>query len=153
MELSLTMIIMEIPLFDAFTTDEQEIIEPYLICRKVPLGSVIYKQGEHGNSVCFVVDGELDVIKHSKEGKGVKVARLRSGQSVGEMSLIDGYTRSASVRAHTNASVLILKRDNFNELLEKHSQIGIKMLKGLAKMLSTNLRKSSDKLARLMISS
>ena len=151
MSLSLNMIIMEVPLFDELSPEEQTLIEPYLVCRRVKAGSTIYRQGEHGNSICFVVEGELDVIKEMDNGQKARVATLRKGQAVGEMAIIDGYTRSATICARHNAAVLILKRSDFNRLVDEHPQLGIKILKGLARMLSANLRSSSNTLSELLV--
>jgi CRP-like cAMP-binding protein len=51
----------------------------------------------------------------------------------------------------TKSTLLILTRKDFEKLLEQHPQIGIKILKGLAKLLSMNLRKTSSLLADHML--
>lgn len=151
MKNSLAMEIADVPLFDALGFDELAVVEPYLLFREFKAGASIYKQGEHGSSVCFVVEGELDVIRLDGPGKEVKVATLGKGQAVGEMAIIDGLTRSASIRAGSAGSILILKRDDFNRIVDDHPQIGIKILKGLARMLSSNLRETSEVVTKMMM--
>jgi CRP-like cAMP-binding protein len=140
--------ISEIPLFDTLNHDETQEMEKRLILKDVEEGAVIYKQGSSGRSVCFVVDGELAVIKRADDGD-VKIATVEKGDSVGEVAIIDGLTRSADVLASTDATVLILKHDEFEKLVEEHPTIGVKVLKSLAKSLSHTLRDRSDDLARL----
>ena len=152
MELSLLLVIADVPLFDDLSHDELTVIETYLQHREFKPGATIYNQGEHGNSVCFVVDGDMDVLKLDGPGKEVKVAVLTKGQAVGEMAIIDGLTRSATIRARSSGSVLILKRNDFNRIVNDHPDIGIKILKGLARMLSANLRQTSDTFSKMMMS-
>lgn len=152
MEQSLSLVIADVPLFDNLNHDELVVIETYLHHRKFKPGATIYNQGEHGSSVCFVVDGEMDVLKLDGPDKEVKVAVLTKGQAVGEMAIIDGLTRSATIRARSSGSVLILKRDDFNRIVNDHPDIGIKILKGLARMLSANLRQTSDAFSKMMMS-
>jgi CRP-like cAMP-binding protein len=66
------------------------------------------------------------------------------------MALIDKLTRSASIRACTSSSLIVLTRKGFDMILKLHPEIGIKILKGIASLLSINLRKTSDKLAEFM---
>ena len=149
MQVSKSFLISEIPLFDSLNFDETQEIEKRLILKQVDKGAIIYKQGSPGRSVCFVVKGELSVIKRADDGD-VSIATVRKGESVGEIAIIDGLTRSADVLALTEATVLILKQDVFDKLVEEHPQIGVKMLKSLAKSLSMTLRDRSEVLARLM---
>ncbi len=138
------MVAMEVPLFDTLTPEELDLIEKFMAVRSVERGATIFVQGDHGTSVCFVIEGELDVIKRDSTGQEVCIAALTKGQSVGEMAIIDGFTRSANIRARTKGSLIILKRKDFDQIVSQHPQIGIKMLKGLARMLSAKLRETSD---------
>ena len=151
MEESLTLQISGIPLFDDLTVEETDTLEQYLIIKTVPKGSIVYKEGSHGSSVCFVVDGELGIYK-TRAGKETEISALSKGESVGEMAIIDGLTRSATVKANTDTTALILKRADFDKLINDNPTIGIKILKGLARLLSINLRKTSDAFTQAMLS-
>ncbi len=149
MQLSKSFLISEMALFDSLNVDEVQEIQKWLIFKKLDQGTVIYKQGSSGRSVCFVVDGELNVIKRADEGDAT-IAKIGKGESVGEMAIIDGLTRSADVVAATEAQVLILKRDDFDKLVAEQPEIGVKILRSLARALSMTLRDRSETLARLM---
>ncbi len=149
MQVSKSFLMSEIPLFDSLNYEEIQEIEKRLILKDLEKGALIYKQGSAGRSVCFVVEGELSVIKRADDGD-VTIATVGKGDSVGEIALIDGLTRSADVLAVTEASVLILKQDDFDNLVEEQPAIGVKVLKSLAKSLSRTLRDRSEVLARLM---
>jgi CRP-like cAMP-binding protein len=149
MHLPKSFLISEMPLFDALNVDDVDQLEKYLVLKQLEPGSVVYKQGTTGRSVCFVVEGELSVVR-DENGDKVTIGNIKRGESVGEMSLIDGLTRSASVIANSETQVLLLKQEDFEKLLKDHPQIGIKILKSLAKALSMTLRERSETLARLM---
>ncbi len=96
-----------------------------------------------------MASGELEIVK-TLEGQEVKISIISEGDSLREMALIDGLTHSATVRACRASTILILRRDDFNTLLSAHPAVGIKILKGIARLLSLNLRKASAQLTTFM---
>lgn len=139
-----------VPIFSALTPDELQSVEKYMFFSKVEPNEFVFREGEKGDYVCFVADGALDVIKFNHNAQPVVIATLAKGGSIGEMALIDKLTRSASVRARAPSSLIVLTRKGFDLILKLHPDIGIKILKGIALLLSINLRKTSDKLAEFM---
>lgn len=139
-----------IPIFAGLNAQELQTIEKYMFFNKVEPGEYVFKEGEKGDYVCFVASGALDVIKLNQNAQPVVIATLAKGGSIGEMALIDKLTRSASIRACTAGSLIVLTRKGFEMILKLHPEIGIKILKGVASLLSINLRKTSDKLAEFM---
>lgn len=139
-----------IPIFSGLNEQELQTIEKYMFFNKVEPGEFVFKEGEKGDYVCFVAAGALDVIKFNQHAQPVVITTLAKGGSIGEMALIDKLTRSASIRACTPTSLIVLTRKGFEMILKLHPDIGIKILKGVASLLSINLRKTSDKLAEFM---
>jgi CRP-like cAMP-binding protein len=150
MQLPVNFMLAEIRLFDALDTQERNELGEWLTYKELKRGSVIYRQGSLGRSVCFVVDGELDVIHRSDVGDA-KIATLSKGEAVGELGLIDGLTRSADVIASSDAAVLILSRKEFDKMVAEKPIIGFKVLQQLAKAMSKTLRDRSETLAQLRI--
>jgi CRP/FNR family cyclic AMP-dependent transcriptional regulator len=74
---------------------------------KWKLGEFVFKEGEKGDYVCFVMHGALDVIKLNQHAQPVVITTLAKGSSIGEMALIDKLTRSASVRACTTSGLIV----------------------------------------------
>jgi CRP-like cAMP-binding protein len=150
MKLPINFLISAMPLFNALDATESKEVEKRLVQKDLEPNTVIYKQGTKGLSVCFVVDGELSIIKRG-EGGDATIGCVEKGQSVGEMAIIDGMTRSADVVAASFATVLILKRADFESLVAEHPEIGVKVLTSLAKVLSRTIRDRSIDVARLML--
>lgn len=139
------------PLFDGLKTNEIENIAKHLSSIELSKDEILVKEGEEGNCVCFVVEGTLDVIKQSLTGESVIITALHRGRSIGEMSIIDDFPRSATVKARTQVKLVILTREGFDLLLEENPQVGIKILKKISRLLSLNLRKTSSRLADYML--
>lgn len=63
------------------------------------------------------------------------------------MSIINNFPRSSTVTAGSKTRLAIFERAAFDEILEQHVDIGVNFLKGLADLLSVNLKKASSRLA------
>ncbi|CAN2039635.1 Cyclic nucleotide-binding domain-containing protein [Candidatus Magnetomoraceae bacterium gMMP-15] len=142
-----------IPIFDSFSFDDLSTILKYM--RYVHLNSeqYVFKEGEKGEYMFFVVDGKLDVLKKSaSENNYARITILTKGASLGEMSIIDNYPRSAAVKARTESILITLSQDGFDFILEKYPRLGIMILKAISRMLSLRLRRTSSRLADYMLS-
>jgi len=139
---------MQMPVFGRINGEELKVVARQMSVMALEEGDILFKESEKGSFICFISEGELDVIKTSETTEeDVILATLNKGQSIGEMSIIDNYPRSATVKAKTKALLYILSKSAFDMILERHPRIGIKLLKGISKMLSENLRETSRRLA------
>ncbi len=143
--------LINIPIFDRLNAEELKIIAKYINLIEVSPGEIVFKEGDRGDYVCFVVDGTMDVLKKSETAESVVISTLPKGRSIGDMAVIDDYPRSATVKARTKATLAMLSQEKFNYILAEHSSIGVKILKGIARLLSLNLRKTSGRLADYML--
>ncbi|WP_027357792.1 cyclic nucleotide-binding domain-containing protein [Desulforegula conservatrix] len=143
-------LLIEIQLFQELTPKELEIISKYMTFFEINEGEALFREGDTGDFMCFVVKGSVDILKESASGRTVVIANLGRGRSIGEMAIIDKTPRSATVKAKTFTTLLVLSRKGFDTIVEKHPGIGIKILKGLARLLSLNMRATSSKLADYM---
>ncbi len=143
--------LVDIPMFDDLHAHELNTVAKYTNYIEVNAGDYVFKEGDKGEYVCFVVNGSLDVLKMNETGAKVIIATLPKGSSIGEMSIIDEYPRSATVRARTKATFITLTRKGFDSILKEHKNIGIKIMKGISRKLSLNLRQTSSRLADYML--
>jgi CRP/FNR family transcriptional regulator, cyclic AMP receptor protein len=136
------------PIFDRMNTEELKVVARHMSIIELASGDILFRESDKGNFVCFIVQGELDVIKKaSADGHEATLARLKVGQSIGEMSIVDNAPRSATAQACTQTLLYTLSKSAFDHILERHTKIGAKMLKGIARLLSANLRETSRRLA------
>jgi len=141
-----------IPLFSRMNAEEVKLVARHMNVIELQPGEVLFEEADRGNFMCFIAHGSLDVIKQSaNSGKEIVITSLRKGQSIGEMSVIESLPRSATIKARDNAKLFILSQAAFDLILNRHANIGIKLLKGVAILLSNNLRKTSSRLADYML--
>ncbi len=139
-----------VAIFSYLSQTDLQVIEKYMFFNTINPGEFVFKEGEKGDYVCFVIHGTLEVIKINSNDQPVVLTHLNKGASIGEMALIDRLTRSASVRASVPTGLVVLTRKGFEMILRLHPEIGINILKGVASLLSLNLRKTSEQLAQFM---
>ena len=144
-------LILHIPIFSRLKGKELRSIEQCMKILEVIPGEIVFKEGEKGDYVCFVVEGSLDVLKKTESGESIVISTLSKGRSIGEMAIIDDLPRSATVKAKDKSTLLTLSRESFDYILAKQPDIGVKILKGLASLLCMNLRKTSNRLAEYML--
>ena len=99
--------------------------------------SVIFKEGDAGDSMFIVFEGIVSIKKGSKE-----IAELKKGASLGEMALLDNETRSADAIAKEDSVLLKINQDVFYELMESNADI----MKQIIKLLTSRIRKANVKL-------
>ena len=135
-----------IPLFDELTRDELSIIVDYMNLFEFDAGQTLFQEGDTGDYVCFVAEGIVDVMKKSITGSDVVISTLGKGSAIGEMAVIDKTPRSATVVARKKTQLVVLGQNGFKLILDKQPKIGNKILIGVARRLSTNLRRTTNQL-------
>ena len=103
----------KIPLFGRLTQRQLNAVAKHVDEVQLRKGAVLAKQGAQGLEAIIIVDGRARV-----EGDGRTLAELGPGDVVGEMSVIDGKPRSATVIAETPMNLLVLHRRDFMSVLE-----------------------------------
>jgi CRP-like cAMP-binding protein len=140
-------LILTLPLFDAFKSDELDILARHMNFAEILRGDHLFVEGDKGDFMCFVVRGLLDVLKKTSTGDYRVVARLGKGNTIGEMSIIDKSPRSATVVARQASVVIILTKKGFDILTEHYPIVGVTLLKKIMRLLSLNMRLTTSKLA------
>jgi serine phosphatase RsbU (regulator of sigma subunit) len=132
-------ILQRIPLFASLPADEIAHVGRALIERHYEAGAVLFREGDAGDCLCLIMEGQIEVVKALGTPDERVIAARGAGDYVGEMSLIqlDGR-RSASVRAKGNLHTLEMTRAEFDALLHRQPQ----MAYGMARVLSQHLNEA-----------
>ncbi len=141
-------LLQSVALFWDLKKEELGYISEKMVSRKYESGNYIFLEESDGEQCFFVVKGSVKVTRLSKEGREVILAMLNQGDFFGEMSLLDGESRSANVIALEKTEVLTLNRKDFLIVLHEYPKIAIQLLKELA----SRLRKSDRHIASLSLS-
>ena len=139
-----------LPLFDTFNFEDLDVLAKHMSYVHLKKGEFLFTEGDKGNFMGFVVHGVLEVLKRNENGEDVIIARLTRGNSIGEMSLIDKSTRSATVVCVQPATMITLTDKGFDILTAKAPHLAIKLIQKTARLLSLNMRRTSSKLADLL---
>ena len=107
-----------VPLFSGFDEDELGRVAEISKIVEVPVGTVITRVGDAGDSFFVIIDGMAGV--RTPVGSGNE---LRPGDFFGEMSLLDGEPRSATIVAATDLRLLSVDRSHFWQLLEANPEL------------------------------
>lgn len=107
-------------------------------------GEALFKEGDPGGKIYLVASGSVEVLKQRSQNSGqVVIARFERGSVIGEMSLVDGLPRSATVVATVLTKVYTLSKESFEFMTTSRKDLAIKTLLGVAKLLSLRLRNTS----------
>ncbi|MBN1983681.1 MAG: Crp/Fnr family transcriptional regulator [Chitinivibrionales bacterium] len=97
--------------------------------------TIVYEDDHENNNFFIIVSGKVNVSVITQEGKQAILATLQRGDFFGEMTLLDGEPRSASVIAASDGEMLILYRKSFMDILHNYPKITIQMLVTLSRRL------------------
>jgi CRP-like cAMP-binding protein len=122
--------IRSVPLFSDFGDKELQRVAAIAKEVEFPAGKVIAKQGETGVGFHMIVDGEATVSV-----EGIEHAKLGPGSYFGEISLIDGGPRSATVTAATDLKTVSVTSWDFNVLLDQFPELSRQLLIQLCRRL------------------
>ena len=103
-------------------------------------GERIYDQGSAGNVLYLIESGEVRVLKEV-DGTSIPLATLGAGDFFGEMALLSGSPRSATIEAVSDVDLWVLNKGDFEDLLLRYPSLTINLSRGISRRLSeTDLR-------------
>jgi CRP-like cAMP-binding protein len=119
-----------VALFSACTRKELELIDGATTELRFPAGEPLARQGENGHEFMVIVEGTARV-----EIGGHTIATIGSGDFFGEIALLDGGPRTATVVAETDVVAEVIGQREFTGLVEDSPHLAKKLLVGLARRL------------------
>jgi CRP-like cAMP-binding protein len=123
----LTTLFAEIPLFARCTKRSLATIARHVETVTVEAGKTIVKEGAAGDAFFVLLDGEAAI-----ETAGRPTGTLEPGSYFGELALLSGSPRSATVRATTEVTVAVLGARMFRTLVREYADLAEQLLAGLA---------------------
>ncbi len=128
----------KIPLLAGLSKKEIRHVSSLATAIRLRPGTELTHQGDHGREFLLVLEGTVDVMID-----GESVATCGAGDFFGEIALLEGGQRVATVVATTEVLVEVINRTDFRVLLEDHPQIDAKLRAALAERLSENAANKS----------
>ena len=137
-----------VPIFSALSANVLDELLSRMTKRSYQKNNMILMEDEFGDTFFIIAGGSIKITRVSEDGREVILAMLGEGEFFGEMSLLDGETRSANAIAIEESKVLILKRHEFLLFLERFPKIAISLLTEMA----GRIRKSDQQIESLSLS-
>lgn len=130
-----TELLRRVSLFEKVEPVELERLGRLLSPRRVLKDTRIVTRDEPGDSMFFIISGRVKVMFYGENSREVILTMLKDGEFFGEMSLLDGLPRSANVVAQEDSSLLILRRYDFNEHMQKSPSTAVAVMAELSRRL------------------
>ena len=136
-----------IPLFSSLKEEELEALKKVTHTKNFPKDKIILLEDEEGDTLFIILSGQVKVTSFSESGKEVILSLLGANDFFGDLSLLDGKPRSASVISIEDSRIQLIRRSDFYQLLQEYPTIALKLLEGLA----LRLRKADERIESLAL--
>ncbi len=136
-----------VPIFADLDDPELKKIEKLGLRKRYKKGNIVVLEKEMGAALFVIISGKVKIVRTDEDGREVILSIFGPGEFFGEMSLLDGHPRSASVVALMKAELFMIHRRDFLQLLHEHPQVAISLLGEL----TTRLRKADMQIKSLSL--
>ncbi|MES2938168.1 MAG: cyclic nucleotide-binding domain-containing protein [Pseudomonadota bacterium] len=146
------------PLLEDFSAAEADLLGTAMLHVQAQPGQVLIAEGDTSDWLMLLLRGTADVGK--RDGRvpeaapqadgSTRIAVVREGAVLGEMSMFDGEPRYASCWALTEVEAAVLSRAGVGDLVQRHPAVGAKLLVKLTQLLAQRLRNTSNQLVKAL---
>jgi transcriptional regulator with AAA-type ATPase domain len=130
-------VLLSMSLFESAPPESISVISMMAPCRIFSPGTNIFKHGDPGSSYYIIISGELLVYWTDEGGSKVPLAILKSGEGFGEMALLTGEPRMASVEAIRTTNVIELTKELFGDIILSNPRVSRSFARVMAERLSS----------------
>ena len=111
------------PLFEVLSKEERDALVSQMVLEEFNEGDIVITEGEEGSSLYVVVSGLVKVYTRGQKGENFYLANLGEGEFFGEVSVLTGKPRTATVVAAQKTELLRLDKENLDRLVEEHPRV------------------------------
>src|SRR3954471_22176277 len=137
-------LLQRVPLFEQLSTEELAPVAAVAVPRSFPKGVRVFHEGDSSDACYIVRSGDLRVTREHPDGRAIALATLGPGDIFGELAMLDGEARSASVETLSDSELLALPAADVRRLLADHPDISVKLIAALVR----RLRETNERVAR-----
>lgn len=128
------LLLREIPIFADLSPEDLKLIAEMAREEWHPQNTIIFRQGEEGNMMFVIVEGQLQVLR-TVNGAEQMLAQRGPGDFVGEMAIIESAPRSATLCAQTDVRVLAIDGETFKGILRERPDVSFALLRSVSRRL------------------
>lgn len=119
--------------------------------KSLSAGSPLFYENMTGEAMYLVAAGAIQLSKMLAEGEVKTLTTLGPGDYFGEMALLEAGPRPVTAVAAVDSNVLVLRRSEFQRLMQEHPQVAMKVILAMYRALSTRLREASPRIQQLIL--
>jgi CRP/FNR family transcriptional regulator, cyclic AMP receptor protein len=134
---SVVELLRSVPLFSGLEQEELERFSRVAVPRTFPASTRVFHEGDRSDACYIVRSGSFRVTREHPDGRAITLATLGVGDIFGELAMLDGEVRSASVEALADGELLALPASEVRALLARHPDITVKLVAALVRRLRT----------------
>lgn len=125
--------------------EDRDLLVSWGETRSFDEGEVFIRQGQNQDTLYLLLSGQLEAERASDVSR-VKLGRIRPGEAIGEMAVLDPVRASATIRAVVPGKAWSIHRPRFNQFLREHPAAGVKILRNIAIQMARRMRHASEQL-------
>jgi CRP-like cAMP-binding protein len=133
-----------VPVFSTLSAEELERVAAVVMARRFEPGEVVFKEGDQGSTCYIVRSGRARAIREHPDGRSITLAHFGPGDIFGEMAMLDGERRSATVETTEGTEAIAILSTDMHRLLREYPDISVKLIASLGQ----RLRDTNERLAR-----
>lgn len=134
----------QIYLFDGLSQEELSAIEKHAVPKRYRRNTVIIEHGDDASALYILLSGLVKVFVSDERGKEVVLREQGPGSVLGELALLAGMPRTASVMTLENCEFLVLSKRSFDQCLADHPNIAFNLVRALARQVQLLTESVSD---------
>lgn len=128
-------VLRQLPLFESLPEDSLKLVSRLCEIREYKKNQVIYEEGSLGDAFYCVVTGRVVTYTKDKSGSDTVIEYLHRGKYFGIISLLTDESHSVTAKAFNDSVILVIKKDDFNFILNKIPHLAIDLSKTLSRRL------------------
>lgn len=141
---AITELLQRVPLFSELSAEDLQRVAQVAIPRSYPADTRVFHEGDPGDACYIVRTGSCRVTREHPDGRAITLANLGPGAIFGELAMLDGESRSASVEATQDTELLALPATDVRALIRSHPQMAEKLVVALTR----RLREANERISR-----
>jgi CRP/FNR family transcriptional regulator, cyclic AMP receptor protein len=139
-----TELLANVPLFSELSSAELARIASVAVPRSYPKGVRVFHEGDTSDACYIVRSGDLRVTREHSDGRAIALATLGPGDIFGELAMLDGGSRSASVETLSDCELVALPALDVRRVIATHGAMAAKLIVALTR----RLRETNERVAR-----
>jgi CRP/FNR family transcriptional regulator, cyclic AMP receptor protein len=139
--------IAEVPIFGLLDDEERDALAHMMDTRDFKRGETIFEYGDAGSEIFIILEGLVEIYVESIEGQKIVLGQNERGDVLGELSFLDGGSRSATAVVVDDCRTLCMDRDRLLDFVDKHPHAALDLLTVVGRRL-----RSTNELLRTQVS-